>query len=469
VQPSTFVPLSSEHGAFNIETDLGAIGAFRAHPHRGPLLYADLQRNADCHVKGILGSGRSGFYEGKYLKGVGRTTIAGNWAEHDVNHGSGHMYATYAIREYVATRWLAALGLEGSVNPCEGLLLSPLAPALRGFHERVFAGPHTRGHRVAALDRVAQGITVKPGGFARASNILWLLGHVQARNFAPALFGGLYRYCDPLSGGAEEATAADPDDVVDRLAGAMDRALASFRAFFRAGVYWGSFHNNFTLDGRFLDLEVPVLFGGPFFGLVYTRSSNIDVTAPTSGIVVGCEVFEYVRQLRMFLSALARELTGLVRGNHPFFGPNSRAFVRAFLTSLRARLKSHLVLRTDDLCATWADFIIDTLGCDGRDTATVRTIVRAQHRTMTRGSLTPSKPLRLRALPFPLAAVDSSRATVALAASFVPMTTMHERGAALNAELIAVDETRSVEEALAALKRLDAGLASPPLTASRRS
>src|SRR6185436_2105275 len=88
---SRFVSLLPEHEVHNVEVDLGAIGAFGCATEvrdRDFLLYSDLQSLPGVNQGTVLGSGRSGLHRGKYLKGVGRTPLAGQWARPDmVYHG----------------------------------------------------------------------------------------------------------------------------------------------------------------------------------------------------------------------------------------------------------------------------------------------------------------------------------------------------------------------------------------------
>ena len=136
VRRSDFVALRRRHDPLNVEVDLGAIEAFSTTARRLPpedLLYCDLQAGPDAH-RLRLGSGRSGFYRGWYLKGIGRTPLAGNWnLPAERLHNSGALLASAAIRERVASLYLEAAGAGGSIVPCEGLLIRPLPRALRGF------------------------------------------------------------------------------------------------------------------------------------------------------------------------------------------------------------------------------------------------------------------------------------------------------------------------------------------------
>src|SRR6185503_15417644 len=128
------------HQVHNVAVDLGAIGAFGCATDdvdSDALLYSDLQALPGVNQGICLGSGRSGLHRGKYLKGVGRTTLAGQWARPDaVYHGTGHLMASSGIRELVVTRYLESKGLGPTIVGCEGLLLAPLDPALRNFTDR---------------------------------------------------------------------------------------------------------------------------------------------------------------------------------------------------------------------------------------------------------------------------------------------------------------------------------------------
>src|SRR5580765_2762665 len=79
VRKSDFVPLYGKHADCNVEAFLGGISPYGATLRpidADDLLVCDLQCTPDVSFHGRLGSGRAGVYRNKYLKGVGRTTLA---------------------------------------------------------------------------------------------------------------------------------------------------------------------------------------------------------------------------------------------------------------------------------------------------------------------------------------------------------------------------------------------------------
>jgi hypothetical protein len=311
VRRSDFVALHRRHAHLSVEVDLGAIAAFSATRRRVPpedLLYCDLQAASDAQRFHRLGSGRSGFYRGWYLKGIGRTPLAANWnLPAERLHNSGFLLPSAAIRERVASEYLAAIGAAPSIVPCEGLLLRPLPRALRGF-STLACGPR---RRPAPVDERFQAISIKRAGFARLSNVSWLLAGLTG---LPGL--SLPDFCAWLATrlGKPEAAAA-PEPLTAALEGALLQTLAHFRTHFSRGVYWCSFANNFTLDGRFLDLELPVLLGSPFFGALSKERGRTAVFRPARSVAVGLEVLHAVRGFKAFLVQLDSALSGLLAGD----------------------------------------------------------------------------------------------------------------------------------------------------------
>jgi hypothetical protein len=150
VRRSSFEAPSADYDRYNIEVDLGRIGTFgfaRAQPSADELLLADLQCNADGHVRHRLGSGRSGYHAGRYLKGIGRTLLAANWSGRDYYHASGHLLASAAAREALISTVLHAAGGGHAINACEAVLARELTELDPGWLT------HLRGPRgVSAAD-----------------------------------------------------------------------------------------------------------------------------------------------------------------------------------------------------------------------------------------------------------------------------------------------------------------------------
>jgi hypothetical protein len=302
-----FLPLHPEHAGFAVVTDLAALDSFGLGPGaRGTddLAAADLQTNVDMNAVGRLGSGRAVFYRGKYLKGVGRTPLAANWVDpEDVYHNSGHLFASGAARELLVSALARELGFEHAIVPCEGVLVRRLDSRLSGALARSLPDRYSRVQRPGA-DEALQAITIKPGAFARLSNLTWLWNNpvhaaggsfvVTAARLSHAAFAG------PRGGAADAALS--PPVIVAALGSAIRQGVANCLRFIAGGVYWGSFHNNFTADGRFLDLELPTLTGGDFLGVASAREDGPPTAEwPGRAVNVGTEVLSFLAQARQFI------------------------------------------------------------------------------------------------------------------------------------------------------------------------
>ena len=88
---------------------------------------------------------------------------------------------------------------------------------------------------------------------------------------------------------------------------AFRRGLKNFRRFARVGLFWMYPQNNFTLDGRFLELETPLVFGAPFVG-AFTQT----VKGGRPRRVLGFEEFAFVLHWRLFVRWLDSRLQFLL-------------------------------------------------------------------------------------------------------------------------------------------------------------
>jgi hypothetical protein len=374
---SQFIPYGAAPLSCNVETDLGAIGAFdlsSAAPG-APVLYADLQTNADSNVPGRLGSGRSGFLHGHYLKGIGRTPLAANWRNHeDRYHNSGHLLPSAAIREYLASCALRAAGLASAINPCDALLVRPLDRDVGDFLHAML--PEVR--QFPAIDHRFQAITVKRGDFARFSNFLWALDHASPRPQELArLIYQLHSYLLPPEERPLERAQCSPEQLGRAFAAAVERALWNFRLFARAGVHWGSFHNNFTADGRFVDLELPCLLGRPFFGATHAVLDRPAGVAPSIDWI-GLELYSYVRQVRISLAGILQRLDHL--SAHVVQPGTPREFLRAVAVELRGALPpDHPLHDRGALIALATDALGQELGLAPRQRALVGRIAAHEY------------------------------------------------------------------------------------------
>jgi AraC-like DNA-binding protein len=372
VRASRFVPLAREHARFNVETFPGGIGPFGAHDGRAPLsdvLYCDLQDNPDISFRGRLGSGRTGVYGGKYLKGVGRTPLAGNWADpEDLCHHTGHLRASSAVREYLISVYLEARGCGDAINRCEGVLLAPRAEALRGYlvgrdRERA-CGSGDGGANPWRSDLSLQALTVKPADFTRYSNLIWLANHLDFYRCRGEATTSFTRFLVELAHALDPTRPLDqttPESIAAAFVRSVDRGLDALRRFWSLGISWGSLHNNFSVDGRFLDLEAPVVLGAPLLGIIEAeprRELQLPHRATFSGFL---EPLGFVLNMRMIawhlrwrFEAIAKAGPPLSRGEREFAGDAARALcsgVRGTVLSSRSPARRPL----EDLLLDWAD------------------------------------------------------------------------------------------------------------------
>lgn len=340
VESGDFRSVFPQHGHCNIVTASERIGSFGVRQHPVPpdeLLFADQQITPFLSVSGRLGSGRSGFYRGSYLKGIGRTPLAGNWNSSDLTHNTGHLAASSAIREYVVSVYVKAVGGESSIVPCDGVLLRPLSPKLAQL--RALLAEDFPEETLPAADGAIQAITVKPGAFARISNFNWLLHHLTPRcvqqgrtsvsRFAQLLSAAL---SEPGGESVSDPREISPRTLVAQLEGAITRACRHFKLWQKLGIWWGSFGNNFTIDGRFLDLETPSISGGPLLGRFSSEGILEGRTRRSS--VIGTEIFFYLTQMQSFCRLAVQTLSCLP----PLFHPIEREFARALAEEIELRL-----------------------------------------------------------------------------------------------------------------------------------
>ena len=346
VRTAEFVPLKPRDERFNIQCDPARVEPFAftsRYVAARDLLYSDLQTNGDHNSPAHLGSGRSGFFAGRYLKGVGRTPLAANWNDRgDVYHGSGHLFPSAAAREYLISCALDARGLGDAINGCDGLLVAT-APVGTLMRSMIKSSAHIFRARAAACDMRLAAITTKPSHFARPSNFIWSLNHYSPdRAYVASFLTRLFYYLQPKAGAVDQS-ALTPRTIADALSSAVERALGNFRAYLKLGLYWGSFHNNFTLDGRFLDIELPLFLGRPFIGVLDMGTRPLKpYDAWMGGPIMGFDVQHYLHQMRYFLLFLRARIqfilsARLARGT-------ARDFLRDFLRELRRRFDPSSIL-----------------------------------------------------------------------------------------------------------------------------
>lgn len=301
--PADFVSLFSDHAHLGLRTCLGAMGGFSTPSLPERVAWADFQQTALYPGRLRQGSGRAVFHDGYYLKGVGRTALAANWTQQrETAHATGHLTPSAAARELLISRYMTCKGLSGTIVPCEGLLVSTM--------QREFAAAYTSamasaGLSLPACDRELQAISVKRDDFARWSNLVWLA------NQMPAEADAVISWCSLAGHFAQErvvdgpaVTSVDrdltPRALAESLARAARRAIETLAVHVGAGVTWSSYHNNATLDGRFLDLELPTVLGEPALcRFIISNDPLAAASLPHCGVLFGAELLFEAQQIRV--------------------------------------------------------------------------------------------------------------------------------------------------------------------------
>lgn len=349
---SNFVSLHPTDAHCNVEVDPAGAGAYFA-PRPELLGHADHQLICDGNTRGRLGSGRAVFFRGRYLKGVGRTPLAANWCvAGEERHSSGHLLPTAAAREYLVSRCLESLGCGDAIVACTGLLARPLPP---GGNRAVMASmPHPLDEEMADIDLRCQAISVKRGGFARLSNYTWSLHHLEGRaDHLGELTLRFHRRLCPEAHVAEEDCT--PRRFVADLEAAIERGFDNCRRFLAAGVSWGFVDNNFVADGRFLDLEVPVVLGGATFGMLSNTRSPAGVRAGSRW--AGLEVVGFAHNVRLFLADLRARLSFLI-AVPVLYAPIVRRFAAAIVRELDRVFTASHIARSPRALARWTEQMV---------------------------------------------------------------------------------------------------------------
>jgi hypothetical protein len=408
VRPSRFVAATPSAAQFNVEVALDRVGAFAfGGAAVDDVAYCDLQTHLEGNSPGRLGSGRAAFWRGGYVKGLGRTLLAANWNDaEDRYHGSGHLSASSAIREHLISRRLGARGLGDRIVPCTGLLARTLDD---GERAAVAEGRSSARAEVAPADGHLATLTVKPGGFARLSNVVWALEHVRAE---PGPVADLFLDVERFLG---EAGDGEPAAIAAGLAASFERGLEAFARFEAAGLFWVYTQDNFTLDGRYLDLETPLYLGAPFLG-AWRRAD--DPEGPPQRLA-GFEVFSFVRQWRLFLARMGARLRALAS---PLVAevPAVRGFVRAVAAAVRGAFRGHLLFDDEALEARAVARLAALLDAGPRARADIAALARRERLLMLNGRPRPLPDPGWIAAPFAPARIAPTAVWDFYAAPFVP-------------------------------------------------
>ena len=452
---SSFVPLHPADADCNVEVDPAGAGSFFT-PRPELLAHTDHQLIPDGNARGRLGSGRAVFLGGRYLKGVGRTPLAANWGvAGEERHSSGHLLPTAAAREYLVSRYLERAGCGDAIVACTGLLARPLPPG--GERAVVDSMPHPLDEEIATIDLRYQAISVKRGGFCRFSNFTWSLHHVEARaNHVGELILRFHRRLWPDAPLAEEDCT--PRRFVADLAAAIERGFDNCRRFLAAGVFWGLVDNNFTADGRFLDLEVPVVLGGPTFGVVTEGRQAGALHAGSRW--VGLEAVGFAHNVRLFLADLRAQLRFLIAAP-VLHAPIVHRFAAAIVRELDRVIPASHVARSPKALARWTETMIaDEFALGPRARQRLREVVTARVRYFAESYEGEVTPMALRYEPLRLAQYVPGKRLHFHHPDWVPPLPKDalERAERWNAQLEIIDGALSLDDWFARIRRAECEL-----------
>lgn len=310
LSPGRFVSLLPRHQSCNRTTEQHDRAAFAVPEALPPksLGFADHRLDPRGGGPRLAGASRSVFHGAHYLRGVGRTPLAGNWADRrDAARATGHLPVSVALRELVASVYARARGLDGGAVACEGILVAPLERRLAEPLARVAARTDARP---VACDRHLQAISVRPGNFARWTNLLWLAQRT------PATVEGILELAwacehfaevrDRLDHNRPRLADCSPTTIAEALGRAVARGFAALEARLRAGIFDAG---ELTVDGRVLDRGRATILGEPLIGRLEFRRSASARTPAT----FGAALVEHADRVADFLACLDDRLAYLER------------------------------------------------------------------------------------------------------------------------------------------------------------
>jgi len=225
----------------------------------------DLQRGIAASLEKSLGSGRSCFYKGLYFKGIGRTPLVKSWVDtEDILHSNGLLFPSGAIREVAFS--LFTKRISHCINPVRSLSLATGTNYSQMVATKLYANSDVRAD---AVESSYVGQTIKEGNFIRFSNIKWLTGNMGTFFVNQNEFRTIEFLFSCIDHGLQKKhhdsmitpTARSPRNIFQDLFEGVINAVKNVIELNSYGVKLGSLGNNFALDGRFIDLEVPVFVG----------------------------------------------------------------------------------------------------------------------------------------------------------------------------------------------------------------
>ncbi|NNL84684.1 MAG: hypothetical protein HKP27_03480 [Myxococcales bacterium] len=208
----------------------------------------------------------------------------------------------------------------------------------------------------------------------------------------------MHHYMLPVAKRPVAPRSTSPENLARAFLASVDRGLENFRLYFRSGAYWGSYHNNFTADGRFLDLELPLLIGVPFFGQIEDSTPIEDESIPEW---IGTQVFTYVAQVRRFVAAFQVRLRFLA--NNVFRGNvRSTEYLSALNRAFDEEGPQNHPIRDSGALLEWTiEMICSEIGAGRRERSIVTDLVTDEHALRYEGGTDRDEPsVACRTLPF---------------------------------------------------------------------
>lgn len=239
-----FVPILEEHERFNVTTSGVGIPAFGANlvPPTGPHVFADLRSDPIRGLAAPAGARGSGFFDGKFVSGVGRTLDA---SPRDPGR------ARAVARELLYGAWFqgawarhpASRRRPPPLRYCDGAL----------FRESVTG---------------LEALSLRPGLFCRFSNLVWLAQRIDFfRNKGSATLT-LPRFVRTFLSQVTAAASPDPDPeaLAKAVEGAFERAIDGVRLLWSLGFVFHRAELPLDTAGTLLSLGDFALLGRPFLG-----------------------------------------------------------------------------------------------------------------------------------------------------------------------------------------------------------
>lgn len=255
-------------------------------PSKKQIAICDLQRGIGAALEASQGSGRSAFYLNSYHKGIGRTPLVKTWAsKENLLHSNGLLYPTSALRELLFSLYLSDTA-EHLINPISNLFLMPSTTYSKDIATQIYAQFKAAP---APVDIGFTSQTVKNGNFIRFSNLRYIYNLMGTRFDTPGDCSALLHLLASIKHGLDKkshdaSVVVEPtsiQEIINELYCCAIKCIHNVVEINMKGVKLGSLGNNFSLDGRFIDLEVPV----------FTASGTLTTHLPNTTINIA-EIFE---------------------------------------------------------------------------------------------------------------------------------------------------------------------------------